>query len=141
MSEKQRLRTKKFSIYLFEEEYEYLRKGAFEYDLSLSDYIRQLIVAGEIRGRHWTMDKEEGKQIINELNRIGNSLNIIANNSIDRRIGLPEDWKAVQTTYFELLCILGKLPFLNEDTRELWANQAAELLLNHMQTLEIMHEV
>ena len=135
MSEKHRIRTKKFSLYLLEEEYEYLRKGAFEYDLSLSDYLRQLIVAGEIRGRHWTMDKEQGKQIICELNNIGNTINAIAYQSFARTSVVPDDWKQIKTTYFELLTLLGKLPFLTTSTQEQWAILATELLLSH--TMEL----
>lgn len=135
MSEKHRMREKKFSIYLFEEEYEYLRKGAFEHELSLSDYLRQLIVAGEIIGRHWTMDKEQGKEMLHEINRIGNSLNQIAYNTTARSTALPDDWNQVKTNYFELLTLLGKLPFLTTSTQEQWAILATELLLSH--TMEL----
>ena len=135
MSEKHRIRTKKFSLYLLEEEYEYLRKGAFEYDLSLSVYLRQLIVAGEIRGRHWTMDKEQGKQILQELNHIGNNINLIAYQSYGASSVLPDDWKQLKKSYFELLTLLGKLPFLTTSTQEQWAILATELLLSH--TMEL----
>lgn len=135
MSEKHRIRTKKFSLYLLEEEYEYLRKGAFEYDLSLSDYLRQLILAKAIRGRHWTMDKEQGKEIIRELNNIGNTINVIAYQSYARSSVVPDDWMQIKTTYFELLTLLGKIPFLTPETQEQWANLATELLLSHIMEL------
>ena len=131
MSEKHRIRTKKFSLYLLEEEYEYLRQGAFEYGLSLSDYLRQLIVAMEIKGRHWAMDKEQGKQIIRELNNIGNSITRIVYQSYARSSVLPDDWKQIKTHYFELLTLLAKLPFLTTATQEQWADLATELLLRH----------
>lgn len=135
MSEKHRIREKKFSLYLMEEEYEYLKKGAYEFDLSLSDYLRQLIVASRIVGRHWTMDKEEGKRMLYEINRIGNSLSQIAYNVNSRSVVLPNDWKQIKSNYFEMLYLLGQIPFLKDSEKELWAIQATDLLLRHVQTL------
>lgn len=133
MAEKHRMRTKKFSIYLFDEEYEYLKKGAFEYNLSCSDYLRELIVAREIKGIHWTMDREQGQQIINAINRIANDIRLIVYNSHITGASLPDDWNELKTCYFKLLNLLGELPFLEESQREWWAIQATQLLLRHMQ--------
>lgn len=97
-----------------------LAKNAFEYGLSQSDYLRQLILSESIMGRHWTMDKEQGKQIIYELNRIGNNINQIAYNTNAKTFAANPDWAELKKNFLELLGLVGKLPFLEKEAQEEW---------------------
>ena len=128
MAEKHRIRTEKYLLTLLPEESALLKKNAYEFDLSRAEYLRQLIVYGAILGRHWTMDKEQGKQLVFELNRIGNNLNQIAYNTNERKYAIDEDWKAVKENYFEFLELFGKIPFLEKSEQSKWKEILLELM-------------
>ena len=120
MAEEERIRQHQLRVWLLEEEKEILKQRAFEYGLSLSDYIRQLIMAESIVGRHWTMDKEQGKELLFELNRIGNNINQIAYNTNAKTFAANPDWAELKENYFKLLGLIGKLPFLEKEAQEEW---------------------
>lgn len=128
MAEKDRLRTEKYLLTLLPEEKILLEKNAFELGLSKADYLRQLIVYGGIVGRQWSMDKEQGKQLLYELRKIGTNLNQIAYNTNAQKYASNKEWKAVKDNYFEMLDMIGKLPFLSEGAREEWQQQLFMLL-------------
>ena len=127
MSENDRIREHQLRVWLLEEEKELLKKSAFEYGLSQSDYIRQLIVGGAVVGRQWTMDKEQGKQIIFELNRIGNNVNQIAYSTNAKAYASTPEWQALRKNFLEVLSLIGKLPFLTKETQEEWLIQVYTL--------------
>ena len=78
MAEKDRVRTEQFRFTLLPEENAMLTKNAFEYGLSKSEYLRKLILAESLSGKQWHMDRDQAKQLIYEVNRIGNNVNQIA---------------------------------------------------------------
>lgn len=128
MAEKSRIRTEKYLLTLLPEEAAMLKKNAYEFDLSRADYLRQLIMYGGIVGRQWTMDEEQGKQLLYEINRIGNNLNQIAYNTNAKKYASNEDWKAVKENYFEFLSLFGKIPFLEKGVVDEWQQQISTLL-------------
>ena len=77
MAEKHRIRTDQFRFTLLPEESAMLTKNAFELGLSKADYLRKIILYGSIIGQHPVMDKEQGRQLLYEVNRIGNNINQI----------------------------------------------------------------
>lgn len=81
MAEKDRVRTEQFRFTLLPEEDAMLTKNAFEYGLSKSEYLRKLILAESLSGKQWHMDRDQAKQLIYEVNRIGNNVNQIAYNT------------------------------------------------------------
>lgn len=81
MAEKDRVRTEQFRFTLLPEENAMLTKNAFEYGLSKSEYLRKLILAESLTGKQWHMDRDQAKQLIYEVNRIGNNVNQIAYNT------------------------------------------------------------
>ena len=81
MAEKDRVRTEQFRFTLLPEENAMLTKNAFEYGLSKADYLRKLILAEALTGKQWHMDRDQAKQLIYEVNRIGNNVNQIAYNT------------------------------------------------------------
>lgn len=128
LAEEHRIRTTKFSVYLLPEEAALLQKNAFELDMSRADYLRSLIVCGGIVGRQWTMDKEQGKRLLYELNRIGNDLNQIAFNTNVQKFASNEEWKAVKENYFEFIKLFTRVPFIEEGVKEEWQQQIFTLL-------------
>ena len=103
MSEKDRIRTERYLLTLLPEEKALLQKGAFEAGMSQAEYLRKLIVFGGMFVNHFSMDKEQTKQLLYELNRIGNNINQIAfrtnaNKTIDWR-----DFRSMYDNYMELL--------------------------------------
>ena len=74
MAEKDRVRTEQFRFTLLPEENAMLTKNAFEYGLSKSEYLRKLILAESLTGKQWHMDRDQAKQLIYEVNRIGNNV-------------------------------------------------------------------
>ena len=129
MSTKQRLRQDEVRVRLVEEEKQLLLKNAFECGLSLSEYVRQLIWADSLVGRRWSMDKEQGKQLLYELNRIGNNINQIAYNTNAKTFAAHSDWAELYDCYFKLLELIGKFPFLEDkEAREEWQQRIYTLL-------------
>lgn len=128
MAEEHRLRNHQLRVWLVDEEKQLLVKNAYELGLSQSEYVRQLIVYGGLIGRQWTMDEDQGKQLLYELNRIGNNLNQIAYNTNAKKYASNEDWKNVKENYFEFLSLFGKIPFLDEGVKDEWQQQISTLL-------------
>ena len=128
MSEKERMRKEQLRVWLLEEEKQMLLKGAEECGLSQADYIRQLIMAAGITGRHWTMDKEQGMQIIYEINKIGTNINQIAYNTNAKTFAAHADWEELRENYFKLLRLIGRFPFLDKEAQEEWQQQIFTLL-------------
>lgn len=128
MSEQNRLRREKLQVWLVEEEKELLMRNAASYGLSQSEYIRKLIFAESITGRYYTMDKEQGKRLLYEVNRIGNNINRIAYNTNAKAYAAHADWAELQANFNELLTLLGQVPFLKRSEQEAWKKQAFALL-------------
>lgn len=128
LSEEQRLRKNQLRVWLLDEEKQLLVKAAFEYGMSQADYVRQLILAESIGGRHCTMDKEQGKQLLYELNRIGNNINQIAYNTNAKSFATHADWAELKSCYEELLVLIGQFPFLDKEAQEEWQRQIFTLL-------------
>lgn len=128
MAEKDRIRNNKVQLWLVEEEKQLLIKGAFEHGLSQSEYLRQLIVAGSVTGRHWTMNEEQGKQLLYEINRIGNNINQVAYNTNVQAYASHSDWEKLEQNYKELLKLFAEIPFLEKEKKEEWQQQVSMLL-------------
>ena len=105
MAEKDRVRTKQFRFTLLPEENAMLTKNAFEYGLSKSKYLRKLILAESLAGKQWHMDGDQAKQLIYEVNRIGNNVNQIAYNTNVVRFSSNKDLGELQARYFELMTL------------------------------------
>ena len=105
MAEKDRVRTKQFRFTLLPEENAMLTKNAFEYGLTKSKYLRKLILAESLAGKQWHMDGDQAKQLIYEVNRIGNNVNQIAYNTNVVRFSSNKDWGELQAKYFELMTL------------------------------------
>lgn len=128
LAENDRIRTDRYLLTLLPEESAMLQKNAFELGLSRADYLRKLIMYGNVVGRFFTMDKEQGKQLLYEINRIGNNINQIAYNTNAKMYAGNSDWQELRNNYFELLALLGKIPFMNEGVQEEWQQQISTLL-------------
>jgi len=77
MGEQHRNRNKNIRIWLLEEEHALLSKKADIANMSMSEFIRRMILSGETRGET-NFTREESQKFIYELNRIGNNINQIA---------------------------------------------------------------
>lgn len=128
MAEKDRIRTEKYLLTLLPEEAEMLKKSAFEFGLSRAEYLRNIIVAGSVTGRHWTMNEEQGKQLLYEINRIGNNINQVAYNTNVQAYASHPDWEKLEQNYKELLKLFAEIPFLEKEKKEEWQQQVSMLL-------------
>lgn len=123
MAEKDRLRTEQFLLRMLPEEKAMLEKNAFELGLSKADYLRKTILYGEIIGQHPVIDKEQGRELLYEVNRIGNNINQIAYRSNVSRIVKESDWKEVRGECMKILLLLGKLIHMDRSEFEEWQQQ------------------
>ena len=119
MAEKDRVRTEQFRFTLLPEENAMLTKNAFEYGLSKSEYLRKLILAESLTGKQWHMDRDQAKQLIYEVNRIGNNVNQISSN---------KDWGELQTKYFELMTLFCQFALRENGEEKLWYKKILELM-------------
>ena len=75
---KNRFRKRQIKFWAVDEEYEILKRKSTESNLTMSAYLRTLLLFGTVKGSIVNFSKEDSKNIIYELNRIGNSVNQIA---------------------------------------------------------------
>lgn len=80
------------------------------------------------------MDKSIGKEFLYEINRIGNNINQIAYNTNYQRFAGQKDWEALEKSYYELLALLGEIPFLQKDKTEEWTQHVSMLLQKQIGT-------
>lgn len=123
MAEKDRLRTEQFKLTLFPEEKALLEKNSFELGLNKADYLRKLILYGEVIGQHPVIDKEQGRELLYEVNRIGNNINQIAYRSNARKFATVDDWREVRSECMAILLLLGKLIHMDRSEFEEWQQQ------------------
>jgi len=97
-------RCKQINVRLFGEEWNILETKAKLADKSKSDFIRDLIVLSEVKGK--TILKDENfRKMLYELNRIGNNINQIAYNSNLKKSTGREEIKELQKKYYDLLAL------------------------------------
>ena len=77
MAEKHRVRTRQFKVNLLDEELNLLSKKSEHAGMTKSKYIRRMIVDGNA-SVNTTFSREDTRQVLYELNRIGNNINQIA---------------------------------------------------------------
>lgn len=123
MAEKDRLRTEQFLLRMFPEEKALLEKNSFELGLNKADYLRKLILYGEVIGQHPVIDKEQGRELLYEVNRIGNNINQIAYRSNARKFATTDDWREVRNECMGILLLLGKLIHMDRSEFEEWQQQ------------------
>lgn len=128
MAEKDRVRTEQFRFTLLPEENAMLTKNAFEYGLSKSEYLRKLILAESLSGKQWHMDRDQAKQLIYEVNRIGNNVNQIAYNTNVVRFSSNKDWGELQTKYFELMTLFCQFALRENGEEKHWYKKILELM-------------
>lgn len=97
-----RTRSKKFQIYLGEEEMKLLTEKAKGFGLSKSDYMRSLIVHGSVRQQSIFSD-EQFQLFLNEMNHIGVNLNQITYRVNAARNADREDFNALRQEFENLL--------------------------------------
>lgn len=128
MAEEDRIRKEKYSLYLLPEEKAMLEACADEFDMTKAEYIRKLILYGAITGRQWSIDKEQGKELLYEVNKIGNNVNQIAYRVNVKKYTSKTDLEDLENNFIDLLKLMGDFPFLEEGAKEKWQQQLFTLL-------------
>lgn len=117
MSNRERYRKRHFHIMLFDEELKILEEKAKSFGMNKTEYIRDMIVRGEISGNRKSalVSDEKYKDLLYEVNRIGNNLNQIAYNSNLKKSTGKEEIAALKKMYEELFdCMKERL--LNQES-------------------------
>ena len=120
---KNRVRKIPFQLYLTEEEKTLLDQKVTELGISRSDFIRDIIVNGEIRGKRFAMDKVDAKKLLAEVGKIGSNINQIAYNTNVKSYTNYTEIQEVKKLFFRLLKILGDLPYTDEYLMFYWQLQ------------------
>lgn len=128
MAEKDRIRTTQFKFTLLEEEKALLDKNASEFGLSRADYLRKIILYGGMTIRPYALKEEDNRKLIYELNKIGNNINQIAYNTNVKSHTSNAEMQSLKKYYFQLLKMIGELPFMDEVIREEWQRQVFALI-------------
>ena len=97
-------RSKQINIRLFGEEWNILETKARLAGKSKSDFIRDLIVLSEVKS-NTILKNENFRQMLYELNRIGNNINQIAYNSNLKKSTGNKEIKELQKKYYDLLTL------------------------------------
>ena len=104
MGEEHRYRKERFGMRLFPEEMRILEKKAAAQGVSKTDYIRDLILFGNVREtKRKILSDENFQKLLYEINRIGNNINQIAYNSNLKKSTGKEEIKALSESYDSLL--------------------------------------
>ena len=106
MGEQHRIRTDRFCLSLLPEEKALLDKGANEFGLSKTEYLRRLIVYGGIKDAP-LLSKEDTNQIIQKLSQIGNEIALANYDTAN-----SQDWETLKQALYDVLARLGELPYM-----------------------------
>lgn len=106
MAEKDRYRTKQFLIRLFPEEMEILEAKAKEFGISKSDYIRDMILYGEVKKGQTVYESENFQQLLSEISRISSNVKRITYNLDFKKSAGTEDVNALKKQYDDLLAFV-----------------------------------
>ena len=128
MGEEHRIRTERYTLTMLPEEAAHLETGALELGISKAEYLRNLIVWGGLYNSRQTMDKEQAKQLIYEINRIGNNVNQVAFNTNSKSFAGHPEWMQLKKDFLELLALLAEVPFVSGEEEEEWRQRASMLL-------------
>lgn len=123
MGNESRVRTEKYLLTLLPEESAMLTKNAYEYGMSKAEYLRKLILAESLSGKQWHMDKEQAKELIYEVNRIGNNVNQIAYNTNVKRFASNADWAELQKNYHKLMALFCQFALREVGEEKQWLQQ------------------
>ena len=97
-------RSKAVYVRLFQEEWNILEKKARLIGKTKSDYLRDIILLGEVKEKPVWRD-ENFKRLLYEINKIGNNLNQIAYNSNLKKSTGREEIYALREQYESLLSL------------------------------------
>lgn len=89
-------------FFVSEEEKELLKRKAKSFGLSLSDYMRNMIIHGSVKAQSRLTD-EQFQALLNELNHIGVNINQIAYRVNAARNASREDFNDLKHEYEQLL--------------------------------------
>lgn len=113
-----RMRTKGFQLRLLEEEKELLRQKAHELNVSQTQYLRDLIVFGSEYNQFDQKRQDIMKQWIEELNKIGNSINQIAYNANAKKSTDEEECLKLTEQIQELLKLISNMAEQHTNRRD-----------------------
>jgi len=74
------------------------------------------------------MDRDQAKQLIYEVNRIGNNVNQIAYNTNVVRFSSNKDWGELQAKYFELMTLFCQFALRENGEEKHWYKKILELM-------------
>lgn len=124
MGKEKRYRKRDFHMMLFDEELKILEEKAESFGMNKTEYIRDLIIRGEVGNRKETLISDEKyKELLYEINRIGNNLNQIAYNSNLKKSTGREEIDGLKKLYEELFLILKKELLKQEDINDSGNNE------------------
>ena len=63
------------------------------------------------------MERDQADHLVYEINRIGNNINQIAYNTNAKLYADNPDWAELKREFFNLLDMIGEIPFLEENDR------------------------
>ena len=101
-----RTRGQEIHLRLGQEEMELLKKKAASYNMTRSDYLRNLVVFGSVRAQSKLSDSQF-QDLLNELNHIGVNINQIARRVNEARNADREDFDLLVLHYEQLMNLFG----------------------------------
>lgn len=104
MGNKERYRKRDFHVMLFDEEMQILEEKAKSFGMNKTEYVRDMIIRGEVSSDRKAdiVSDEKYKELLYEVNRIGNNLNQIAYNSNLKKSTGREEIAGLKKLYEEL---------------------------------------
>lgn len=105
--EDSRDRRHKLQVWLLREEYDLLVKKADSFGMTISDYVRSLIVWGRAKEKSKLTD-EQFQALLNEMNHIGVNINQIARRINEARQASRDDFDTLEFQYEQLLHLYRK---------------------------------
>jgi len=110
MAEENRIRKKQFLIHLMKEEMELLESKSENAGMTKTEFIRNIITFGNTSSGE-KMDKQDIKQWLYELNRIGNNINQIAYHVNYNSCVGENDFEQLKDEYIRILGLFEDIAF------------------------------
>ena len=105
---KLRIRKRRFNLCLLDEEMDILKIKAGKARMSMSEYLRNMILFGAAGGKAM-FTSDDARRICYELNRIGNNINQVAYQANVNCAVSENDFNALRAQYVDLLSAFDSL--------------------------------
>lgn len=129
MKKELNVRKCRFSMQLTKEENEILAENASKLHLNKAEYVRRLIIYGDIIGQHPVLSEAQGKELLQKVTDMSNAIMRLAyTESYITQFSYNND-ASIREECLNILSLLGSLAIMEEADLRKWRLQVSTLYI------------